>query len=393
MNYRYYCFGIRNAFYVKVMDRIPYIIRNGLLRIISVLFVYLVLFVTVPYSLSAGVKKSCSNCHTQHNSEDGKSVSGVASQAALLSIAGGTTCWGCHAQGGGYNIDPTTGTPQIDHQNAVDLAGGNFAYITGNKSGITGDSMTRGHNIIDTGITDSNFGNQSFPPGDAFSQHSEGFDNTTFTCAGKFGCHGDRTKSDEIEAIKGAHHTSDTVLKYGSINESLQGGTVGTSYRFLLGVKGGEDSDWEATVSGVDHNEYKGGTSGTEGTKVLPGGSTISGFCSECHGSFHGQPDDTGGGASPWKRHPTDVSLPGNGTEYAGYTAYNLNVPVARTDIPNSPGSEVNPDGTTNDIVMCLSCHRAHASPYSDSLRWNYDEMVAGGGGSGGCFACHTQKC
>jgi len=41
---------------------------------------------------------------------------------------------------------------------------------------------------------------------------------------------------------------------------------------------------------------------------------------------------------------------------------------------------------------MCLSCHVAHGSPYADMLRWDYGTMVAGGGGSGGCFTCHTQK-
>jgi hypothetical protein len=348
----------------------------------------------LPLSLFAEVSSVCSNCHTMHNSQGGQSITGGAPQPFLVKANGALSCWGCHAKGTGDNIDPVTGAPQIKHTNPVDLAGGNFAYITGDKSGITGDTKTRGHNVIYTGVTDDNFNGGTYPPGDEFSQANEGFNNTTFTCAGKFGCHGDRTVDGDFDSIRGAHHSDGAVLKFGSIDEVAQGNSVGTSYRYLLGVKGGEDSDWEATVSEADHNEYKGSTGGTEGTKTSPGGNTISGLCAECHGNFHGDATDIGN-ASPWKRHPTDVSLPGSGTEYANYTTYNPQVPVARTTIPNSPSSSVDPTGTSDDIVMCLSCHRAHASPYQDILRWKYDEMVAGTTGSSagtGCFVCHSQK-
>jgi hypothetical protein len=53
--------------------------------------------------------------------------------------------------------------------------------------------------------------------------------------------------------------------------------------------------------------------------------------------------------------------------------------------------------GRMNVYVMCLSCHRAHGSPYNDMLRWDYDGMVAGNGSGGGndgtgCFKCHSEK-
>jgi len=45
------------------------------------------------------------------------------------------------------------------------------------------------------------------------------------------------------------------------------------------------------------------------------------------------------------------------------------------------------------DRVMCLSCHRAHGSPYLDMLRWDYNTMIAADSTkSGGCFICHTNK-
>ena len=92
------------------------------------------------------------------------------------------------------------------------------------------------------------------------------------------------------------------------------------------------------------------------------------------------------GSSSPWIRHPTDIALPSTG-EYGGYDPvnnYSVEAPVAWLDPANPTRAGA--------VVMCLSCHRAHGSPYPDMLRWDYNAMVAGGGGSGGCFTCHTQK-
>jgi hypothetical protein len=370
------------------------LIRTVTLTVLIMIFTLTLIIINSPSPLFAEVSKKCADCHTMHNNQDGQPIVGAGAQSFLLNTAGNTSCWGCHAGGTANNIDPVTGAPQIRHTNSTDLAGGNFAYITGDKSGATGNTKTRGHNVIDTGVTDDNFSSGAYPPGDEFSQSVDGLNNATFTCAGKLGCHGDRTAENEDEAIYGSHHAKDSVLKFGSINEASQGSSSGTSYRFLSGVKGGEDSDWEASVSVSDHNEYKGATSGTESTKTSPGGNTISGLCAECHGNFHGDVADTGG-SSPWGRHPTDISLPDTSAEYANYTTYNVQVPVARTTIPNVAGNTVDPADTTDDIVMCLSCHRAHASAYPDMLRWNYEDMVAGASGEAagtGCFVCHSSK-
>jgi predicted CXXCH cytochrome family protein len=369
------------------------VISKTLIRCLVITVSFVILQCGAVYAAISG---NCANCHSTHNSQNGIALSSDGSQPSLQSA----TCWGCHAGGTANNIDSVTGAPQIRHTNAADLAGGNFAYITGDKSGISGDNKTRGHNIKDANVTDTNFSGGVYPPGDKHNNYAEGLNNTNFTCAGKFGCHGDRTIEDEYEAVKNAHHYNDSSLKFGSIsieNQAVGGTTgeqVGSSYRFLKGVKGGEDPDWQATASVTDHNEYFGATSMRAGSRTVPAGNTISGFCAECHGFFHGNESiETGGSSSPWSRHPTDISLPGSGTEYAGYTTYSIDVPVARTMIPQSPSGSVNPSGTVDDIVMCLSCHRAHASPYEDLLRFNYADMIAGDSSkSGGCFTCHTSK-
>ena len=158
------------------------------------------------------------------------------------------------------------------------------------------------------------------------------------------------------------------------------------------GVEGIEDDDWQYTNSSTDHNEYLGfvGSNNATSSGFYNLDNTMTAYCCGCHGGFHTQ-DDSG----LWVRHPSDAYLPGGTTEYAAYTTYSPEAPVARPDLDGwtIPSSTVTPDGAT-DMVMCLSCHRAHGSPYDDMLRWDYDGQVAGGGGDDGtgCFTCHTTK-
>ena len=365
-------------------------------KMIMILFFVVLSVVLIQGNADAKITgKACSTCHTMHNSQNGVAVDTGGPFSFLLkgyASGGGTSCWGCHSSTSTTaNVDAPTGAPSVSHNYGVDLAGGNFGYITGVKSATLGSNMTRGHNVTDVGTanTDTNF--TAYPPGDQFSQTT--LTNTTFTCAGQFGCHGDRAATDEYTAVKGAHHYVDDVLKFGGIVEASQGTVVGNSYRFLLGVKGGEDADWEGSgLTNIKHNEYKGATTAVTGSKILPGGNTISGLCNECHGDFHGEDAaETGGSASPWKRHPTDIALPTTG-DYAGYDSYNSAVPIARTTIPIAASAS----NVTNAVVMCLSCHRAHATKYPDILRWDYTKMLAGNAATAdrntGCFACHTGK-
>jgi len=80
--------------------------------------------------------------------------------------------------------------------------------------------------------------------------------------------------------------------------------------------------------------------------------------------------------------------LPPTG-EYAQYTVYSVEAPVMRTTVADSISQVVTPG---SDGPMCLSCHKSHGSDYPKMLRWDYQTMIAGGGGSGGCFTCHTTK-
>ena len=363
------------------------------LHTLRLAFVIFCLFnlLTFGYS-SAQVIGECSNCHTMHNNQDGSPMNFDNSPTPYDALLKGD-CLGCHGQGTGEKliVIGASEIPQVLHTNASDLAGGNFAYIIGTKG--SGASDAKGHNVIELGNNDTTLFD---PPGGLHGSPA----NTELTCAGTHGCHGTRYRPDVpvaasgLPALKGAHHQN--INGQCSVADDTY-----NSYRFLKGVMGFENMgvDKYENKDATTHNEYFGTTDPTSYScngchtgnpnEIIPQDNTISGFCATCHGHFHRLQDIGGDTSSPFLRHPTDIILPA-GDEYAGYTTYSVEAPVARQAVFTSISNTVTP-GT--DIVMCLSCHAAHGTDYPDILKWDYNEMISGNPTkSGGCFTCHTEK-
>ncbi len=352
----------------------------------------------------------CANCHTMHNSQNGTpmaTIGGESGGSANLYLTRGT-CIGCHAMGTANKIEVigSTPVPQVLHTDGSgDLAGGNFAYILGSKG--SGASDSKGHNIVELNNQDDVL--YGPPGGIVQSFHDDGMtvNDTNLTCAGTNGCHGYRYASSPtisgVETLAGAHHNN--------VDGQCDVATSpANSYRFLSGVKGYENqTDKWQNVNSASHNEYFGqatpvqlGCSGASsschlsGIGVGPPDNTMSQFCATCHGNFHTLQTSTSDGigssfTSPFIRHPTDIAIPASG-EYNSYTSYNVASPIARTMVPSSASPNVTPGA---DVVMCLSCHAAHATDYPDMLRWDYSAMKANDSSSpsnSGCFVCHTTK-
>lgn len=253
-----------------------------------------------------------------------------------------------------------------------------------------GASDSKGHNVVDLGEPD---GLLNGPPGGPLHGAEANPRNTTLTCSGLYGCHGTPEFKDPVQSLAGAHHEDS--------GANPSGDTVGNSYRFLFGITGLEVSDWQ-NLSSSHHNEYKGDTTQqpssncsvchimTAGGRNLPVGSSITELCMRCHSDFHSY-DNT---SDVWLKHPSDVRIPAQG-EYASYTVYSVDAPVARTTLPGSISGVVTPSNSDvgADVVTCISCHKAHGTDHADILRWDYAALQAGGGSnSGGCFICHTTK-
>jgi len=339
----------------------------------------------------AAVTGACVNCHTMHNSQAGAEMATFGGDTGENNALVRGSCLGCHGQlpgGTGADAHLINDIPQVLHKGDTNLAGGNFTYIADSGTApTTGSTTTAGHNVV-YGSTIVSETTLTTPPGD---EYGTTVTNLNFTCAGTTGCHGNRATAGDFASISGAYH--------GGVGGVCDGSDLNNSYRFLLGVKGYENMHATYKYQNYNsqyHNEYYGIVAATEaGSGTAPGSNTISGFCAECHGNFHGVANDIGDDiTAPFTRHPTDVVLP-NKTEYSVYTAYSVEAPVARPSVYgtiNTPGTnDAVAPGT--DVVMCLSCHGAHATAYEDILRWNYSDMSAGSAfGNTGCFTCHTTK-
>lgn len=303
---------------------------------------------------SAGVSGVCSNCHTMHNSQNGAPIVAAGPQAQLLNVS---NCSGCHADStNAVEMAASDGAPQVNDATNP-LAGGYFSA--------TADNV---HNVFEFFTSGT-----VTPPGDSANNFDPSGSKTNTATSG-FAC------VDCHTAL--AHHSDGT-------------GYVADGYRFLGGIAGYEDSDWEYTTTidtattTADHNIYVGElrANNTTASAAL---NTMTAFCGGCHGDFHSAADAANlysGGA--WIRHPVDISLPGG--EYAS-TVYSTEAPTAFTAAvaTSFATTATTPNAATAGIVSCMSCHRAHGSANADLLRFTMSN--AGGADTGGCKTCHTTK-
>jgi len=369
----------------------------------TVIIIVVFLSSVLMYGYADAISGVCSNCHVMHNSQNNEPVNDEGPQDYLLNAG----CVACHTAPTGQFSE--FNAPVILHTNPPGgqgggntLAGGDFYWV--NLDEVANASL--GHNVIDIpGVTIKDTNMPDFTPpgwdpaatsGFTFGQVAAGESswNSQLSCAGAYGCHGVHSVAGSFPGLVGGHHNNSG----GTATKADVADTVGNSYRFLGGIKGLENAGWNWAETPVIHNEYYGVDNTSDRSSGVNYGTkdSISFLCAECHGIFHSTIDSNAISGSPWVRHPTDLALP-NGGEYALYNTpdgvviggYSLEAPVARAEVPDVSSTTVN---AGVDIVMCLSCHRAHGSDQSDLLRWDYTTMIAAGSGTGGCFTCHTDK-
>jgi hypothetical protein len=282
----------------------------------------------------------CANCHTMFDSQD---------------FAEGTndSCILCHTTSAAIG-------PRIDSTTIQSAGSFNDIFVT---------SATNTHNVQNLiGYNASNrdpiHGNHA-PGGIELSEQLK--------CAGTYGCHGNHDdKKTSPEGIHGYHHSGGG---YKSLEIAKNNSGIG------IPVDGYASPDYEAGGANEEnHNIYISGPTG------------ISSFCNNCHDDFHGI-DTTGSETEGvWTRHPTDVEVANLGNLENITVDYN-NTPFGFTldDVSDMELTTTKKYTVENAKVTCLTCHRAHASPYPDILRFDYESQVIGNGNTTGCLACHTR--
>ena len=343
---------------------------------------YVLLAGGTPNAFHSGGVAECAGCHSMH---EPKSTSYL-----LVGTDRGSTCLSCHqnaADTGPSSYHVST----IDGKLGTGLAplqrgpGGDFGWIKKDYTygSTVEDGSTHGHNIVARDFSYDFDTTNTTAPGGTFSS-------SKLSCTSCHDPHGGvRLKSDGTYATgRTLGSAADVVIGSGSYDTSLvpgAGESVG-AYRLLRGLG---DSSQGVTFSGVaiavapsSYNR----TEKTTQTRVAygaTGANTWGNWCATCHPNMH---------SSTKYVHPIDQSL---GSDVAAnYNAYVKSgdltgvdtksflslVPFAEgtADIKTLKSHAKNDDSYLNgpvsgDKVVCLSCHRAHASGMMYGLRFDIE--------------------
>ncbi|MES0445402.1 MAG: hypothetical protein ABUJ92_02550 [Desulfobacterales bacterium] len=280
----------------------------------------------------------CAGCHTMHNSQDGAAVTPTPGDHLLIMSDPSSTCLECHAAYGQMTTDGSSRG-----------SGGDFYWLTktytwsahGHASSSEGDS--HGHNIIagDFGLPLPDAVLGTIAPG--------GGDVGELACSS---CHDPHGKGEGPLLLWGTEKidfSADApVLKGLSRRTTVPTGTSQGGY-----------------VANDNHVAY---------------GSGMSDWCANCHTDF----------LIGDQMHPVDEQM---GSTYAGnyndyvstgvmtgdqatarWEAVPFETNQSQADLdadPDANSTEVGP--TASSKVMCLSCHRAHATAFQDIGRWDFN--------------------
>lgn len=353
------------------------------------------------YAFHRGGVGECEGCHTMHNSYEGQPLSatspvGMSGKYLLKGSDQSSVCLNCHQKTG--DIGPTmfhVSTADTDMPYGTPprqlTPGGDFGWLKKTYTWIpslgsptqTSIGDNHGHNIV---AQDYGY----FP--DAYRTTSPGGSYPTMYL-GCTSCHDPhgiyRRMSDGSIATSGA-----TIKGSGSLVSSADPDpqeAVGV-YRLLGGagykpasLSGGLAFSYNPPAA-VAPDSYNRSESLTQ-TRVAYG-SGMSDWCRNCHANIH--TDAT----SPLVKHPAGNPGGNMSVDYTNYydqyvkdgdmtgieaNAYLSLVPfevgtsnyaTLKSIVTNTPTKGPSTtDGTP--AVMCLSCHRAHASGWDGSMRWN----------------------
>jgi hypothetical protein len=295
----------------------------------------------------------CNGCHTMHNSQNGVPVDTLhvnGNPWLLINATPSDVCLSCHGTSttrGVFGTSPTT--PLNQH------GGGDFVFLTeDNINDKTGGGpyppilgYAAGHNI---NAPSRGVGT------DPVLTHSPGgnFQSSMLGCSSCHAPHGNQN----FRLLNGIGAVQDDVYVFTNPAPDAAGITLSST----------------AVESNTNHTAYHAG---------------MSDWCANCHGNFHNV------GAT--MKHPNGVPIGGtiannynlyNGTaHYQGgniLTSYLHDVPF------EDPATTVTGTGgpSATSTVMCLSCHRPHASSAPDAGRWDFNiQYLSDDGVASGSYA------
>jgi hypothetical protein len=259
-----------------------------------------------------------------------------------------STCLNCHARAGrSYNILSTDGSTWSP--------GGDYFWLTASYSNVvrgntvTSDPDNTGHNVIATDYGLLVDGTNTVAPGGTYPSGN-------LSCASCHNPHG--------QVNGGTANGQMPISVSGSYGSEPVAGTIAGNYRLL------DDADAAAPIAV---------TSGFGETDVShPAyGANMSEWCASCHGLYindnHKHPAGNGefldGQASNYNSYVATGDFTGvQATSFTALVQFERQE-TDKTVLSAAVTSTAGPDSGNN--VMCLTCHRAHASAFNNITRWD----------------------
>lgn len=313
---------------------------------------------------------ACNGCHIMHTTP-GSPVA-MSNNKLMKGSDPSSICLNCHAGQGS-----PTGAAVFSPDGSALTPGGDFYWVTKNFTWATGSSPgdSHGHNIVarDFGLVQDNRLLQA--PGGTYPA----------AYLGCTSCH------DPHGRVKGGTKSGRPAVSGSGSHGALPPGfTVRGNYR-LLG-----DSQYEGSSSTFGHQftqdapvarQSETNSYGESNSSHVDYGTGMSEWCANCHADMLNRQHEAGSNFE----HPVGSSARLEQEMIATYnsylrtgdlsgvaeTAYLQFVPFERgTTDPRllDPNSTKGPDANAN--VMCLTCHRAHASAFRVAGRWDFDAML-----------------
>jgi len=338
----------------------------------------------------------CNGCHTMHNSELNAPIDTISSLPTqfttgpylLRSGDRSGACLNCHGSGTdnhSYHVYTETADANPGLVPEQYGPGGDFAWMV---LGTQGGGDRRAHNVIANDFGLAVNGTQVTSPGGDFPASG-------LACSA---CHDPHAKYRVVGGTSTQVTTGAPIAESGSYF-GVDPSTLPTDeaigvYRFLGGAgydpitdnDGNRAATSFANAAPVALAPSTYNSTTAQGGVRVAYGSGMSEWCANCHGAIHNSDYPTN------LRHPA-----GNGAALGSVVADNYNAYVSSgintnttavsfeplipfevgdgygdfADLNTYEGSTAGPADTDN--VMCLSCHRAHASGFSSILRWDYN--------------------
>jgi hypothetical protein len=329
------------------------------------------------YSFHDGGVGACDSCHSMHRAKDSRE--GSKSQL-LVAADPSSVCLNCHAGPGGADNSSV-----FSPDGSAMSPGGDFYWLTKTFTWSGGASLAdgHGHNVV---AIDFNLGQDlrlAEAPGGSYRSENLG----CTSCHDPHGKSGGGTKLGALPISVSGSYGEPPVDSTGSGNYRLLaetpygGGSAAQGFQFF----------YDTPVARQNILNRFGESDGSH----VDYGSGMSEWCANCHESILRDNHQGGGNFS----HPSgsigtlsnetvsmyntyintgDLTESGTGTGTGDIaTAYLQFVPFERGTSDQQqldPTSRKGPNA--NSRIMCLTCHRAHASAFKSIGRWDFDAVL-----------------